>query len=594
MATGTEPVRVVLLVGHTAPVTRRLAVEFERAGYAPTVCESPEAALDRLADADVFGVVGGHRLGDDLTGAELLRRVREARPEVPFVLVADDPAEATLERVRATAHSVQVPNGAGASAVVNHLCRAGRADARTEGERRYQSLIETSPAPINIFDSTGEILWGNDAVLDLLDVAGREALVGRSIFEFIHPEDRDFAETELEATVEDKRAVGPTDMRVVDVHGEIHHIRVSTAPGEFRGTPIGQAVVVDVTPLRETERRLREEQRFVENALDTLEDSFYVVDTEETLMRWNQAARETTGYDDDELGSMTVPELFVPDHRERISESIASALEEGSETVEAAILTKEGRRIHHEFRGRRLTDPDGEVIGIVGIGRDVSAQRERDQHIRVLDQFLRHNIRTDLNVMLGLSESIGAGEVSDVGAATETIQARGRHLLTQTRKHRKVVNLFTEPHAPVRIDLGEVLGHVVARLRNRFSDARIAVDASGSVDVLAIQQLGDALVELVENAVVHSDRERPSVEITVERVDGDVAVHIADDGPGIPGIERDIFEEGSQINQLHHGSGLGLWYAYWVVQLTEGSLAFDENVPRGSRLTLRLPSAPAE
>ncbi|MGQ4555687.1 PAS domain S-box protein [Halobellus sp. GM3] len=59
----------------------------------------PDDGLDQLADgADRFDcVVSGYRL-PGMDGVELLERVRESRPELPFVLVADDGGEAVASR----------------------------------------------------------------------------------------------------------------------------------------------------------------------------------------------------------------------------------------------------------------------------------------------------------------------------------------------------------------------------------------------------------------------------------------------------------------------------------------------------------------
>lgn len=59
-----------------------------------------------------------------------------------------------------------------------------------DGHGRYRHLVETSPVPINLLDEDGTCSWGNDAVLDLLGLSSRAELVGRSIVEFVHPEDR--------------------------------------------------------------------------------------------------------------------------------------------------------------------------------------------------------------------------------------------------------------------------------------------------------------------------------------------------------------------------------------------------------------------
>lgn len=106
-----------------------------------------------------------------------------------------------------------------------------------------------------------------------------------------------------------------------------------------------------------------------------------------------------------------------------------------------------------------------------------------------------------------------------------------------------------------------------------------------------------ALEEVVRNAIVHNDRAEPTVEVTVD-VDGppgtgEVAVSVADDGPGVPGAEQEVLTEGDET-PLTHASGVGLWLVNWAVSKSGGRLSFEENDPRGSIVTvhLRRTSAP--
>lgn len=67
------------------------------------------------------------------------------------------------------------------------------------------------------------------------------------------------------------------------------------------------------------------------------------------------------------------------------------------------------------------------------------------------------------------------------------------------------------------------------------------------------------LSELVENAVRHTDKTIPRVEITVHFCSEATAeMIVADDGPGIPERERAILSDGIET-PLAHGRGVGLW-----------------------------------
>jgi PAS domain S-box-containing protein len=460
-----------------------------------------------------------------------------------------------------------------------------------EGEERYRHLVETSPAPINLFDAEGTCVWGNDAVLDLLGLDSREDLVGRSIFEFIRADDHDTAREELRAVVEEKVSTGPTRMTLERDDGERREIQVATAPGRYAGRDIGQAVVVDVTSLHETERELREERRFVQHALDALEDVFFVVDTAGELTRWNRRAVEVSGYTDEQLAEQELSDLFVEGDGERARDTITTAIEEGTDTVELDVRTADGREIPFEFRCRRLVDPGGEVAGVVGIGRDVSEQRDRARQLRHFEQMLRHNIRTELTVILGLTEEIETGEADDPQANARLVRERADRLFSEADKVKQLVALLTRSEDPVAVDLSAVVDECVAAASRHHDEATITAETADDATAAAVPYLGDAVGELVGNAVGHSDRPEPTVTVTVEH-DGDTCtVAVADDGPGIPAFEREILAGDREINQLQHGSGVGLWFVYWVVRLSDGEVTFADNDPRGSVVTVELPAA---
>lgn len=459
----------------------------------------------------------------------------------------------------------------------------------TESEQRYRYLIETSPAPINLFDADGETVWGNDAVVELLGLDSRADLIGRSIFEFIHPADRTTAERELRTVVEEKVSTGPTYMRLRDADGEVKRIRVSTAPGRYDGRDVGQAVVVDVTPLHELSERYQRERAFIQDAIDALPDVFYVVDAAGRLTRWNDSLVERSGYSDAELDGMAVETFFVESDEERIAESIATAFEEGHDVVEATVRTKHGREVPFEFHKQRLVR-DGDVVGLVGIGRDVSGRRARDQHLRAVDRLLQHSLRNKLNVVQGSARLIRDAAGDAPAEQVDRIDDATDRLLSIFEHHRYIVDLLTGREPPERLDLVPTLDSVVEEARSAHPAATITLERPGAAFVRAVPEIDRAFAELVENAVVHSDHGAPTVEVTVEPVDAGVRVEVVDDGPVIPEMDRQVVEGVVPTAPTFHAGGLGLWFVHWAVDRSGGTLAFDVGEPDGNVVTVTLPA----
>jgi len=226
---------------------------------------------------------------------------------------------------------------------------------------------------------------------------------------------------------------------------------------------------------------------------------------------------------------------------------------------------------------------------------DVEESRRREQ-LEVLNRFLRHNVRNDVEVMRGHLDRV-IESVDDPGVVDHVTTAlRASHRLERrSQKARNAQELISETagQRTTRFDLADVVADRVDTLRGEFPGADIEVRRpDAAVDVEAHTSLPLAVDELLENAVVHAG-ERPAVEVAVATGASSARVRIADDGPGIPERETRVVERGEET-QLEHGSGIGLWLAAWVVDASDGELSFARPDDWGSVVTISLPRAKTE
>ena len=155
---------------------------------------------------------------------------------------------------------------------------------------------------------------------------------------------------------------------------EILAHRIDNLVSEYRAT----------MELEERERELKSERQFTQQALDALDDILYVLNADGTIRRWNEATVEVTGYDSSELDGLAATELVPQADKQAIASAVETPLQEGEATVEADLLTADGDQIPYEFTGARLTDTDGNVTGLVGVGRDLSQRKRRERRFRAL------------------------------------------------------------------------------------------------------------------------------------------------------------------------------------------------------------------
>jgi len=212
----------------------------------------------------------------------------------------------------------------------------------------------------------------------------------------------------------------------------------------------------------------------------------------------------------------------------------------------------------------------------------------RQQHRDVLTRVLRHNLRNDLNAALLYTQLVDDEELA------RKIRRPIEKLLAVGEKTRRVEQRVVEADLnPTAVDLERLVRSVVAEQRSASPGSELTAHVEDAAEELRTDPdlLATVLLECVENAVVHSDRDAPRVAVTV---DGDapgphaVTIEVVDDGPGVPGHERVPLEQGGET-AFTHASGVGLWAVKWGVERLGGDLSFDEREPRGSVVRLHLP-----
>jgi len=221
------------------------------------------------------------------------------------------------------------------------------------------------------------------------------------------------------------------------------------------------------------------------------------------------------------------------------------------------------------------------LIGVNDVRR-IRARQLADQRElgAVLIRLVRHNLRNTAQSLLGFAaraeRSAGTdGDDAEVAAAADGVRAVAADLggLNERIKHaHRAIECQPGERRPVA--LVPVVDDVVAVAREDYPGAEIVADVP-DLTVLAGDDLRTALREAVENAVEHNDDE-PWVRVGGGIEDGRVVVTVADDGPGIPEVERAVVTGDRSPTQLEHASGIGLWLAKWSVESYGGEFAIDD------------------
>jgi len=379
--------------------------------------------------------------------------------------------------------------------------------------------------------------------------------------------------------------VAPTD----DVR---RHVEVRARTTAIGGEDRLVISFIDRTERARAEANLRTQRRLVDAIASTIPGVLFQCGQNGTLTRWNGRMKDVSGYDDSALSDRSLHDLFV-DGEAQMTDVLARTYNAGTTTErEVTMVTRSGERLPYRLTIGPIHDTDGEVVGAIGIGRDLTESTLREERLAVLTRVLRHNFRNDLNVISGFTEQVMA-DVDDPMATSrlERVASTAGRLLRVGETSRKVERMLDERPTPVPISLSAAVADGLAALPDTLlSKATVEVDVPESVTVDVIERFPEAVAELIDNAIRHNDAADPTVSVRAAELPSEswVSLIITDNGPGIPSAERAVLT--GEETQLQHASGLGLWYVNWIVSAGHGSLDISESKTGGSRieLTLRL------
>lgn len=365
---------------------------------------------------------------------------------------------------------------------------------------------------------------------------------------------------------------------------------------------------------REAEVRRQEAERqrtllLLHGLAEASTDAIYVKDAEGRYLLFNRAAGRMIGREPQDILGRDDRALFPPGEADIVM-AADRRIRDGLEvaTLEEHLTTPEGPRIFLTTKGP-LKGPDGSLVGLFGIARDITDRIREEEAHRRLESEIQHAQRLE---SLGRLASGVAHDMNNVLAAiqasAELLQSHQPEggplarslglILMATGRGRDLVRGLTAfarkglSEAPEDLDLNELVREEAALLeRTLLMRVQVAVDISPDLPHIrgARSSLGNALMNLCVNAV-DAMPGGGVLTLRTRALEGWAAVTVEDTGEGMPpevlARATDPFFTTKPVGK---GTGLGLATVRGVVEAHGGHLDLESKVGSGTRITLRLP-----
>ena len=353
--------------------------------------------------------------------------------------------------------------------------------------------------------------------------------------------------------------------------------------------------------LVDTNRQFDERRRFTEAVLSGVSAGVIGLTEDGEITIANKSAAELLRHGSGRLAGRNIDEV-MPELSELLARAGMSDFMEVGEQIE---LNREGQT--QTLNVRIVQDVvDGKkrfVATFDDISQLISAQRNAawgDVARRIA-----HEIKNPLTPIQLSAERLRRKYLDEVTTTPEVFDRCTETIIRQVNDIGRMVDEFSSfARMPKPVvgeeDLAELIRNAVFPQKVTFPDIEFNVDAEigenfaecdGRLIVQALSNLLKNAAESVSARLAKTSEPAGEIAVKLRHVDGFCAIHIVDNGIGLPALERHRLTEPYMTTRAK-GTGLGLAIVKKVAEEHGGSLRFVDDTslgPTGARITLSLP-----
>ncbi len=232
------------------------------------------------------------------------------------------------------------------------------------------SLINNAPDPVFVSDLEGKILTANDAVYELLGFRTDEVLE-QSLSRFISPQETREFTSALREVIE-RSVIRNMRLNPRSASGEV--IPMSLNASALRDT---DGKVIGAIGILRDMRELDKAQALSESLIKNAPDPLFVSDLEGKILQANDAVYELLGFRPDEVLEQSLSRFISAEETREFLAALREVIERGvTRNARLNPRSASGEVIPTTLNASALRDPDGKVIGAIGILRDMRAYEQ--------------------------------------------------------------------------------------------------------------------------------------------------------------------------------------------------------------------------
>jgi PAS domain S-box-containing protein len=385
---------------------------------------------------------------------------------------------------------------------------------------------------------------------------------------------------------------------------------------------VGQDISEMDTLRTASEAIAKELRQFIETANAPI----FGIDSKGMVNEWNQTSEKITGFSKTEvLGRDLVASYITSDYQTQVKEVLDNALK-GEETAnfEFPLFAKNGKRVMVLLNSSSRRDVDGEIIGMLGVGQDITILNEYKENLESKVKFRTQKLEESLEREKELGQlkssfvSMASHEfrtpLTSIKTTSDIVLRYGDKLSREDinermRKIKREVEDMTVMLEDIliigksdahKLNYNPELLNIVSLITDIITEYQLSESENRSIDyiisspVIMIHAdkkwIKHVVINLFSNATKYSEKVKP-IEVSIKQERRGISFCFMDYGIGIS--QEDIkllfepFHRGKNAQNIS-GTGLGLSVVQKAVELHNGKIEVESKLGKGSSFKVTL------
>lgn len=434
-----------------------------------------------------------------------------------------------------------------------------------ESEKKFRAIAETAKDAIFLAETSGKIVFCNEAALFLYGYR-RDELIERNV-SILVPEEymNDFGKGFENCDALDKNYSSISniyELQGLRKDGTRFPIDISLSMWSFDENVYVTAIVRDITPRVEAEKRIK----FQANILENVQDSVIVTDLHGTIKYWNKGSEAIFGYSLEEAVGKTMA-LVCPGREEQIEKVLNHVMRVNECIKEHECRRKDGSRVWADTRTTKMFDLNGNVQGFLNVSKDITERKKIQDEINASLKE-KKMLLDEINIRVGNYIQM----ISALIKFQWYVDSKMNEEMSRDRKNRIDAVLLihdgiSQSNDFATIDFSKYMHKLVKNVIRSYNVKSMGIEIMVEgllLDIETAVPCGLILNEILTNSIKHAffNGKKGKICIDFKRYNGDSVLSVKDNGVK--------FSEDVDFNTDKHG----LKFLNLLVDMLNGELSF--------------------